>query len=165
MHSAVIRRYLPGLSIAAICLLASACSPPPPTIGAVNVSAASEHWQSQVTGESESTAIHVERGDRITVAIDGSITYGTKFRGLKKKRSGPWGTGEPNDEHWCPEARIGALVWRIGSDGPCSSLEATTDMTFIADRDGDLQFMVNDRQGRYGDNSDSFHVTVTVQPD
>ncbi|HDS74653.1 MAG TPA: hypothetical protein ENN56_03840 [Firmicutes bacterium] len=139
------------------------CTPPPPITDAIVVDARTEHWQSQIAGAGPNAGVNVKTGDEITLAIDGKITYDRSLHGLRKDTSGPWGVRAPKPEAWCPEARIGALVWRIGDDGPCLSLDKVSGMTFTADRDGQLQFLVNDIKGGYGDNSGSFRVTVTIQ--
>ncbi len=160
MHS--IRHMVSLVALFAVAAVIS-CTPPPPITDAIVVDARTEHWQSQIAGAGPNAGVNVKVGDEITLTIDGKIAYDRSLHGLRKDTTGPWGERPPKPDAWCPEARIGALVWRIGDDGPCFSLDKISGTTFTADRDGQLQFLVNDIKGGYGDNSGSFRVTVTIQ--
>jgi hypothetical protein len=129
----------------------------------VDVNARSEFWQEQVLGTSAGAVISVKKGDVVSIAADGTITYASELHGLRKKRSGPWGRPAKKLCETCysPGARAGVILWRIGSEGQVHSAEKGQ-TTFTADRGGSLQFMVNDQKGAYGDNRGTFHVSVTI---
>ena len=145
---------------AAPTLLSCSAAPAPVTYG-IEVDARTGRSQGTPLGMAPQSVISIRRGDAVTIETTGEIVYRTA-RGLPQC-VGPWGAlDDPSSRNaYCEDAKTGALVWKIGEDGPCSSpAEATA--RFSADRSGVLLFMVNDERGKYGDNSGAFRVIVTV---
>jgi len=142
-----------------------ACSPPPaPTVYTARIEASTEHWQSQLLGSAPGSAAIVRVGDRVTLDIGGKIVYKRTLGGLRATEAGPTGAGSSpiGNAGYCKRAPAGALIWRIGDSGRCAYARDGNSVTFTADSEGPLQFIVNDRAGSYRDNSGSFHVSVTV---
>ncbi len=151
------------LALAGLWFAAAGCAPPSPTMYSLTVDAGTEHWQSQINGEAPGASILVEQGDVVTLDVSGRITYRRSYRGLVTDKSGPRGDRSPTENTWCPDARIGSVIWCIGDSDECMYLDEADSITFTADRAGPLRFMVNDTRGGYGDNSGSFHVATSVR--
>ena len=150
--------------IVAACVWCTACSPlPEPASYVIDVDAASEHWQNQPLGGAPGATISVRKGDVVVLSASGEITYRTELIGLHHITSGPWSDPERENCAGCYEtsANQGVLLWRVSDDGTVR-FGMDGRVSFIAERDGDLQFMVNDVREEYEDNSGRFRVTVTV---
>jgi hypothetical protein len=144
-----------------------ACTPPPsPVVHTARVDARTENWQSQLVGASPGAAVHLHAGDGVALEMNGMIVYDKSLGGLRSKRSGPAGVGSRpiGQRGYCKRAPAGALIWRIGEDGQCMYSDDDGSVAFRANRDGVLQFIVNDRAESYGDNSGAYTITITVTP-
>ncbi|GAB3491319.1 hypothetical protein GCM10027341_04140 [Spirosoma knui] len=106
-----------------------------------------------INSSTQTAAMDVAKGDKITVAASGSITLGFFA-----------GSGDPNGidgfESYsvARELRHGSLIGRIG-DGNWFSVG--TLKTFVAPADGPLQLQINDNDP--SNNSGSFTVEISVE--
>ncbi len=163
---AVLNRASAFAAAAALLWTAVACAPPPtPPTHVVQVEADRPSWQSQPMDGGPREAVRVKEGDAIVLSIAGRIVYQSELGGLRKRESDGWAQSAEAVCERCPleTAAVGTLLWRIGSDGPVRTV-AWERPAFSADRDGDLQFLVNDRREAYGDNTGSYRVSITVVP-
>lgn len=150
----------------ALCPAARALDQPSPAGGDLSFLGETLTWQgatSTATGPIPGTAggtftgVLLSAGDRVTITANGTVNTLPPDSG---NSGGPNGNPFPcTSACQLPSARFGALVGRIGANGPWFLIGANR--VFTADRPGVLILGVNDTINN--NNTGSFNVTINVE--
>jgi hypothetical protein len=108
--------------------------------------------------EGHDAGVRIQAGAAVTIVARGSWSHGTQD--WTRPFYGPEGYAKTDAAALDPDARIGELIYRVGS-GPWRPAGAR--VSFTSDAEGELYLSMNDDPGAFVDNQGSLRAVVTVR--